>query len=137
RCWSATAQSTALPPRPSSCTTTATPMCITRTSITMLTPMKTPTPEPGAAMNTNTVTEQLTAAGRAIEHDSFAIIDAEVDAHAYTASQWPVVRRIVHANADFDFNGLPDLHPDAVEAGPAGNGRGVTRIVADCATTAV
>ena len=26
---------------------------------------------------TNTITEQLTAAGRAIEHDSFAIIDAE------------------------------------------------------------
>ncbi|MBL8459326.1 MAG: precorrin-8X methylmutase, partial [Zoogloea sp.] len=26
----------------------------------------------------NTVTEQLTAAGRAIEHDSFAIIDREV-----------------------------------------------------------
>jgi precorrin-8X methylmutase (EC 5.4.1.2) len=67
-------------------------------------------------MNTNTVTEQLTAAGRAIEHDSFAIIDAEVGMHAYNAGQWPVVRRMIHANADFDFNGLTDFHPDAVEA---------------------
>ena len=81
-------------------------------------------------MNTNTVTEQLTAAGRAIEHDSFAIIDAEVDAHAYTASQWPVVRRMIHANADFDFNGLTDFHPDAVEAGLAAIVRGGTHIVA-------
>ena len=49
---------------------------------------------------TNHVTEQLTAAGRAIEHDSFAIIDAEAGPHAYTAEQWPLVRRMIHANAD-------------------------------------
>ena len=30
----------------------------------------------------NTVTEQLTRAGQAIEHDSFAIIDAEVQGHS-------------------------------------------------------
>ena len=35
----------------------------------------------------NTVTEQLTEAGRAIEHDSFAIIDAEAGPHGYTAEQ--------------------------------------------------
>ena len=35
----------------------------------------------------NTITEQLTAAGRAIEHDSFAIIDAEAGPHDYTAEQ--------------------------------------------------
>ncbi|MDD2874043.1 MAG: precorrin-8X methylmutase, partial [Azoarcus sp.] len=34
-------------------------------------------------MTANTVTEQLTAAGRAIEHDSFAVIDAEVAHHDY------------------------------------------------------
>ena len=65
----------------------------------------------------NTVTEQLTRAGQAIEHDSFAIIDAEVQAHSYTAEQWPIVRRMIHANADFDFNGLTDFHPQAVHAG--------------------
>ena len=82
-------------------------------------------------MNTNTVTEQLTAAGRAIEHDSFAIIDAEVGMHAYNAGQWPVVRRMIHANADFDFNGLTDFHPAAVEAGLAAILRGGAAIVAD------
>ena len=68
-------------------------------------------------MHANTITEQLTAAGRAIEHDSFAIIDAEAGAHAYSAGQWPIVRRMIHANADFEFNGLTEFHPEAVEAG--------------------
>ena len=79
----------------------------------------------------NTVTEQLTAAGRAIEHDSFAVIDREVAAHAYTAQQWPLVRRMIHANADFDFNGLTDFHPQAVTAGVAAILSRSTRVVAD------
>ena len=65
----------------------------------------------------NTVTEQLTRAGQVIEHDSFAIIDREAGPHFYTAEQWPIVRRMIHANADFDFNGLTRFHPDAVRAG--------------------
>jgi len=79
----------------------------------------------------NTVTEQLTSAGRAIEHDSFAVIDREVGPHAYDALQWPIVRRMIHANADFDFNGLTDFHPQAVEAGMAAVLGGKTRVVAD------
>lgn len=79
----------------------------------------------------NLVTEQLTPAGQAIEHDSFAIIDAEVGPHAYTADQWPIVRRMIHANADFDFNGLTDFHPDAVQAGLDALLRGATPVVAD------
>ena len=79
----------------------------------------------------NTVTEQLTPAGQAIEHDSFAIIDAEVGPHAYTSAQWPVVRRMIHANADLDFNGLTDFHPQAVAAGIAAICRGGTPVVAD------
>ena len=70
-------------------------------------------------MHSNVVTEQLTAAGRAIEHDSFAIIDAEVGRHDYRPEQWPVVRRMIHANADFEFNGLTDFHRDAVTAATA------------------
>ena len=81
--------------------------------------------------NLNTVTEQLTAAGRAIEHDSFAVIDREVISHAYSAGQWPIVRRMIHANADFDFNGLTDFHPQAVEAGVAAVLARKTRVVAD------
>lgn len=46
-------------------------------------------PEP--TMN-NAVTEQLTAAGQAIEHESFAVIDAKVGQHAYSAEQWAIVR---------------------------------------------
>lgn len=79
----------------------------------------------------NTVTEQLTAAGRAIEHDSFAVIDREVGLYAYTPDQWPIVRRMIHANADFDFNGLTDFHPRAVEAGVAAVLSRRTRVVAD------
>ncbi|RTL47414.1 MAG: precorrin-8X methylmutase [Rhodocyclaceae bacterium] len=79
----------------------------------------------------NTVTEQLTAAGQAIEHDSFAIIDREVGSHNYTAEQWPIVRRMIHANADFDFNCLTDFHPDAVSAGLKAILGGGARVVAD------
>lgn len=66
---------------------------------------------------TNTVTEQLTRAGQQIEHDSFAIVDRETGAHNYPADQWQIVRRMIHATADFEFNGLTYFHPDAVAAG--------------------
>ena len=67
----------------------------------------------------NTVTEQLTGAGRQIEHDSFAIVDREAGPHGYTAEQWSLVRRMIHATADFEFNGLTRFHPDAVRVGVA------------------
>ena len=80
---------------------------------------------------TNIITEQLTAAGRAIEHDSFAIIDREVSSHSYSAEQWPLVRRMIHANADFEFNGLTVFHPAAMQAGLAAVLKGGTPVVAD------
>ena len=79
----------------------------------------------------NVVTEQLTAAGRAIEHDSFAVIDREVQSHGYRPEQWPIVRRMIHANADFDFNGLTAFHPQAVEAGLQAILSRSTRVLAD------
>ncbi|MBA3904190.1 MAG: precorrin-8X methylmutase [Rhodocyclaceae bacterium] len=82
-------------------------------------------------MTANIVTEQLTAAGRAIEHDSFAIIDAEAGPHAYTVEQWPLVRRMIHANADFEFNGLTAFHPRAMAAGLTAVLKGGTPVVAD------
>jgi precorrin-8X/cobalt-precorrin-8 methylmutase len=82
-------------------------------------------------MTANTITEQLTAAGRAIEHDSFAVIDAEAGPHNYTEAQWPLVRRMIHANADFEFNGLTLFHPDAMQAGRQAVLKGNTPIVAD------
>lgn len=68
-------------------------------------------------MSQNTVTEQLTQAGQKIEHDSFAIVDNEVGAHSYTDAQWQIVRRMIHATADFEFNGLSRFHSQAVKAG--------------------
>jgi precorrin-8X/cobalt-precorrin-8 methylmutase len=60
---------------------------------------------------------QMTALGRQIEDRSFAIIDAEAGAHGFAAREWQVVRRVVHATADFEFIRLMRLHPQAVEAG--------------------
>jgi precorrin-8X/cobalt-precorrin-8 methylmutase len=69
------------------------------------------------ANTTNQITEQLTQAGQQIEHDSFAIVDEEAGEHSYSATQWPLVRRMIHATADFEFNGLTRFHPDAIQAG--------------------
>ena len=68
-------------------------------------------------MQQNTITEQMTQAGQKIEHDSFAIVDQEVGTHTYSATEWSIVRRMIHATADFEFNGLTKFHPDAVSAG--------------------
>ncbi len=65
----------------------------------------------------NVVTEQLTKAGQKIEHDSFSIVDQEAGPRDYSSEQWQVVRRMIHATADFEFNGLTGFHPDAVKAG--------------------
>ncbi len=54
-----------------------------------------------------------------IERRSFEIIDAEVGPHDYDASQWPVVRRIIHTTADFEFAGSTCFAPGAVAAGIA------------------
>jgi precorrin-8X/cobalt-precorrin-8 methylmutase len=59
-----------------------------------------------------------------IERRSFAIIDAEVGPHAYDPRQWPIVRRIIHTTADFDFATATCFSPGAVEAGIAALRRG-------------
>ncbi len=38
-----------------------------------------------------------------IEAESFRIIDAEVGVHSWSPLQWPVVRRVIHTSADFDY----------------------------------
>lgn len=60
---------------------------------------------------------QMTTLGRNIEDQSFAIVDAEAGVHAFAASEWQVVRRVIHATADFEFKELMRFHPDAVHAG--------------------
>jgi precorrin-8X/cobalt-precorrin-8 methylmutase len=68
-------------------------------------------------MSNNIVTEQMTRLGQQIEHESFAVVDNEAGEHAYTEDQWPLVRRMIHATADFEFNGLTQFHPKAIAAG--------------------
>ncbi len=54
-----------------------------------------------------------------IEKKSFEIIDSEVGIHQYDEMQWSIVRRVVHATADFDFAtgaGRIIFHPRAIES---------------------
>lgn len=60
---------------------------------------------------------QMTEQGRRIETDSFAIIDSEVGPHDFSAAEWQIVRRVIHATADFEFKELMAFHPAAVRAG--------------------
>ena len=61
----------------------------------------------------------LTRKGQSIEDESMRIIDDEVGPHQYDKLEWPIVRRIIHATADFDFAGENRIvfHKDAVTNG--------------------
>ena len=60
-----------------------------------------------------------TRKGQGIEDESMQIIDDEVGPHQYDKFQWPIVRRVIHATADFDFAGKNKIifHKDAVMNG--------------------
>ncbi len=60
---------------------------------------------------------QMTTLGRGIEDSSFAIIDQEAGAHTFLPGEWEVVRRVIHATADFEFKDILRLHPQAIEQG--------------------
>ena len=66
--------------------------------------------------NTNDM-RQMTALGRGIEDQSFAIIDAEVGPHDFSPSEWEVTRRVIHATADFEFRSLMRFGRGPIEAG--------------------
>jgi precorrin-8X/cobalt-precorrin-8 methylmutase len=73
---------------------------------------------------------QMTSLGRSIEDGSFAIIDREAGPHEFGPGEWQVVRRVIHATADFEFKSLMRFHPDAVRAGISALKRGCP-LVAD------
>jgi precorrin-8X/cobalt-precorrin-8 methylmutase len=54
-----------------------------------------------------------------IEKRSFDIIESEVGRHQYDENEWIIVRRVIHATADFDFagNGKIIFHEHAIESG--------------------
>jgi precorrin-8X/cobalt-precorrin-8 methylmutase len=56
-------------------------------------------------------------APQAIEDESFAIIDREAGSHDFDRLQWPIVRRIIHTTADFDFARTTCFSPGSVQAG--------------------
>ena len=60
-----------------------------------------------------------TRKGQSIENESMEIIEREVGSHGYNDMEWPIVRRIIHATADFDFAGENKIvfHKDAITSG--------------------
>ena len=44
-----------------------------------------------------------TRKGQSIEDESMQIIENEIGPHSYNEQEWPIVRRIIHSTADFDF----------------------------------
>jgi precorrin-8X/cobalt-precorrin-8 methylmutase len=60
-----------------------------------------------------------TEKGQSIEEQSLQIIDSEIGTHHYAQQEWPIVRRIIHATADFDFAKENKIifHKDAIKNG--------------------
>lgn len=56
-------------------------------------------------------------AGQVIENESFRIIREEMDPYSFSVLEEPVVVRVIHATADFDFQHIMRFSPDAVPAG--------------------
>ena len=53
-----------------------------------------------------------------IERQSFDIIESEIGNHGYSEDQWVIVRRVIHATADFDFAKDCKIvfHKDAIDS---------------------
>ena len=60
-----------------------------------------------------------TKKGQSIEDASMQMIEEEIGSHPYNEKEWPIVRRIIHSTADFDFANKNKIifHKDAVESG--------------------
>ena len=60
-----------------------------------------------------------TKKGQLIEDASMQMIEDEIGSHQYNEKEWPIVRRIIHSTADFDFADKNKLifHKDAIESG--------------------
>ena len=60
-----------------------------------------------------------TRKGQSIEDESMQIIENEIGNHPYNEQEWPIVRRVIHSTADFDFarDNKIIFHKDAVKNG--------------------
>jgi precorrin-8X/cobalt-precorrin-8 methylmutase len=54
-----------------------------------------------------------------IEKRSFEIISEELDLSDVPSEQLPIIKRVIHATADFEFKNTMMFHPDAVRTGIA------------------
>lgn len=52
-----------------------------------------------------------------IETESFRIIDNEAGPHHWSRAEWPVVRRVIHTSADFEYVRSMRMSADAIAAG--------------------
>jgi len=59
----------------------------------------------------------LVQAGRAIEEESFRIIDEEMGEHEFGPGEWQIARRVIHSTGDFDYARQIRISTDAVESG--------------------
>src|SRR5574342_142534 len=61
----------------------------------------------------------ITNKGQSIEDKSMEIIESEIGSHSYNKDEWPIVRRIIHATADFDFarQNMMIFHKNAIKNG--------------------
>ena len=50
-----------------------------------------------------------TKKGQSIEDASMQMIEDEIGLHEFNEKEWPIVRRIIHSTADFDFAGKNKL----------------------------
>ncbi len=60
-----------------------------------------------------------TKKGQSIEDASMQMIEDEIGLHEFDEKEWPIVKRIIHSTADFDFANKNKLifHKDAIENG--------------------
>ena len=60
-----------------------------------------------------------TRKGQSIEDESMQIIENEIGNHPYNEQEWPIVRRVIHSTADFDFarDNKIIFHKDAIKNG--------------------
>jgi precorrin-8X/cobalt-precorrin-8 methylmutase len=54
-----------------------------------------------------------------IERESFRIILAEMGAHAFSEQELPIVQRVIHATADFEYADILSFSPHAIGKGLA------------------
>jgi precorrin-8X/cobalt-precorrin-8 methylmutase len=57
----------------------------------------------------------MTLTPHPILQQSFAIIDQEIGDHSFSADEYPIVQRVIHSTADFEFKHLLRFSPSVIE----------------------